>query len=188
MAIATLAELDAARDAARSEVHRRAAKAGVKAAEPLGIASSIWGETVAELIGDIQDIFQLSAADKAVLAPELLHGLSDLFAHYAPAAAKAGTLASIAATLRGSSIARRAAGSVASRTAARIGTRVAGSGRLGASAIGAIARRAWVVPIALGGGTAALYELLGRRCINQCHAYLHARLSPATVLPVAGIA
>lgn len=187
MPITTLAELDAARHAARSEVHKRAAKAGAKAAEPLGIATSIWGETVTDLIADIEDIFGLTAAEKAELEPELLHGLTDLIAHYAPTAAKAGTLASIAATLRGSSIARRAAGSVASRTAARIGTRVAGSGRFGASAIGAIARRAWVVPIALGGGTAALYELLGRRCINQCYAFLHARLAPAIVPPAAGV-
>lgn len=179
MPITTLSELDAARVTARSEVHKRAVKAGAKAAEPLGIATSIWGETVTDLIADIQDIYQLTPAQKAELEPELLHGLTDLLSHYAPAAAKAGTLASVAATLRGSSLARRAAGSVATRTATRIGTRFARSGRFGAGAIGAIARRAWVVPLALGGGTTALYEILGRRCINQCHAYLHARIAPA---------
>ncbi|HEX8446158.1 MAG TPA: hypothetical protein VF649_06040 [Sphingomonas sp.] len=179
MPLTTLADLDAARTRARADVHRRAIKAGAKAAEPLGIASSIWGETVTDLIADIQDIYQLTPDQKAELEPELLHGLTDLLAHYAPTAAKAGTLASVAATLRGSSLARRAAASVATRAAGRIGTRVARSGRFGASAAGAIARRAWLIPLALGGGTTALYEILGRRCINQCYDYLHARIAPA---------
>jgi len=179
MPITTPAELDAARSIARGEVHKRAVKAGAKAAEPLGIASAVWGETVTDLIADIQDIYQLTPAQRAELEPEILHDLGDLLSHYAPTAAKAGTLASIAATLRSSSLARRAAGSVATRTATRIGSRFARSGRFGAGAIGAIARRAWVIPLALGGGTTALYEVLGRRCINQCHAYLLARIAPA---------
>ena len=38
---------------------------------------------------------------------------------------------------------------------------------------------AWVIPAALGGGNAARYELLGRRAINQCYAYLRPRLGAA---------
>lgn len=182
MTITTLAELDAARDRARSEIHRRAAKAGMKAAEPLGIATSIWGETVTDLIADVQAIYGLTPAQQAELEPALLHSLADLLTHYAPTAAKAGSLASIMATLKGSSLARRAAGGMATRAAGRIGGRVARSGRFGASAVGALARRAWLVPVALAGGTLALYEILGRRCSDQCYAYLKAQL-PAPYSP-----
>jgi hypothetical protein len=180
MTITTLAELDRARDRAHAEIHRRAVKAGAKAAEPLGIATSLWGETAADLIADVQDIYELTPAERAALEPALLRSLGDLIAHYAPAAAKAGSLASITALLRSSSLARRAAGGIATRAAGRVGRRVARSGRFGASAIGAVARRAWLIPVALGGGTIALYEILGRRCSEQCHAYLHARVAPAT--------
>lgn len=177
MTITSLAELDAARDRARSEIHRRAAKAGMKAVEPLGIATSIWGETVTDLIADVQAIYALTPAQRAELEPALLHNLADLLTHYAPAAAKAGSLASIAATLNGSSLARHAANMMARRAVGRIGGRVARSGRFGASAVGALARRAWLIPVALGGGTVALYEILGRRCSDQCYAYLKTRIA-----------
>ncbi|WP_076068641.1 hypothetical protein [Sphingomonas montana] len=177
MSIVTVAALDAARDAARSEVHKRALKAGVKAAEPLGLATSIWGETVTDLIADIEDIFQLTPEQKAAIEPDLLHGLGDLISHYAPATIQAGSLATVMATLRGSSLARKAAGGIAARTATRIGGRVTRHAGFGGAAARAVLRRAWVVPLALGGGTGALYEILGRRCINACYDYLHARIT-----------
>ncbi|GGE77606.1 hypothetical protein [Sphingomonas prati] len=182
--ITALPALDAARDAARSEVHKRALKAGAKAAEPLGLATSIWGETVTDLITDIQDIFQLTPEQRTAIEPQLLHGLGELITHYAPATVKAGTLATVMATLRGSSLARKAANGVAARAATRIGGRVARHAGAGGMAARAVLRRAWVVPLALGGGTGALYEVLGRRCINACYDHLHAAIAspaPATI-------
>jgi hypothetical protein len=50
--------------------------------------------------------------------------------------------------------------------------------------LGMAARRAWLIPAALGGGAAAAYELLGRRCINQCDAYLRERIVKPAARPI----
>ena len=169
------AELDAMRTAARAEVHRRAARAAVGAIDPTGMANAVWSRQVADLVDDILDIFQLTVEQRAEIGPDLLRGVGDLIAHYAPPSSRAGLMAGLVETLQGSGLARRAARGAATRFGARL---VAGAG-IGGRAVGLVARRAWLVPLAIGGGTGVLYELLGRRCINQCHTYLSARLPAA---------
>ncbi len=166
MAIETVAALNDAREQARSLVHHRALKAAARAAVPFGFGSDALGD----LIEDIQRIFQLTPEQKAELAPTLITSVSDLVTAYAPAAIGAETVAGLTARLAGNPVARIAGRSFAARFLRRV---AAGRGLLGV-----VARRAWVIPAALGGGAAASYELLGRRCINQCDAYLRARIAP----------
>ena len=162
--IATVADLNAARDRARSLVHHRAVKAAARAAVPFGFGS----DALATLIDDVQAEFGLTPTQKAEMAPEVLTSFSDLLAAYAPPVIGAEAVAGLAARLGTLPMARIAGRSVAGRFVRRI---AAGRGLLGA-----LARRAWVIPAALGGGAAASYELLGRRAINQCYAYLRPRL------------
>ncbi|WP_156678883.1 hypothetical protein [Sphingomonas profundi] len=167
--IATLAELDAARAQARGLVHRRALKAAGRAAVPFGFGH----DALADLVDDIQRIFRLTPAQRAEIAPRLLTSMTDLIAAYAPPAIGAEAIAGLAARFGANPIARVAGRSFAGRLLRRV---AAGRGLLGT-----VARRAWVIPAALGGGAAAGYELLGRRCINQCHAYLRTRLPGAAI-------
>ncbi len=171
MAITTLAQLDAARDEARSLVHRRAGKAAMRAAVPFGFGSDALGT----LVDDIEAVFQLTPEQKADLAPKMLTGIGDIIATYAPAEIGAGALAGLAARLGTNPVARIAGRSFAGRFLRRIAT--------GRGLLGFAARRAWVIPAALGGGAAASYELIGRRCINQCHAYLRQRIAAPAALP-----
>ena len=186
MPLVSGAELDAARARSRSQVHKRAAKAALAAAEPLGVVGSLWSGTLASMIDEIQDIYQLTPAQRAEIEPELLRGVADVLARYAPGWAPGSRMASIVETLRRSTLARTAAAGAATRTVRRLGPGLAGRVAVGAGAARALARRAWVVPLALGAGTTLLYELLGHRCIGQCDAYLRSRLAPgATQLTAA---
>ncbi|TVV72208.1 hypothetical protein [Sphingomonas solaris] len=170
MGLSSIAELDAARAAARRMVHRRALKAAARAAAPFGFGR----DALADLVADVQAEFRLTPTEAAELAPRIHHSLADLVAAYAPAALGAEALAELTAVARANPVAQ-AAGRFRGHLARRvIGRFVAGRGLLGA-----MARRAWVIPAALGGGAAASYELLGRRAINQCYAYLRGRLETA---------
>ncbi len=167
MGLATLAQLDAARDRARSLVHRRALKAAARAAAPFGFGH----DALADLIADIQAEFRLTEAEKAQLAPRIHNSLSDLIAAYAPGALGGEAVAGIAAKMASNPVARFASRRAGGRVLRRV---VAGRGPLGA-----LARRAWLIPAALGGGAAASYELLGRRAINVCYNFSRAQLNAA---------
>lgn len=168
MGCSTLAELDAARERARRLVHRRALKAAARAAAPFGFGH----DALTDLITDVQAEFRLTDAEKTQLAPQIQTGLIDLVSAYAPGALGAEALAGIAAKMASNPITRFAGRRAGGRALRRI---VAGRGVLGT-----LARRAWLIPAALGGGAAASYELLGRRAINTCYAFSLARLNTAT--------
>ncbi|MET0270701.1 MAG: hypothetical protein ABW173_09760 [Sphingomonas sp.] len=167
MSLTNLAELDAARDRARSLVHRRALKAAGRAAVPFGFGH----DAIADLVADVQTEFRHTDAEKAELAPKIQTGLAQVIAAYAPGAIGAEAAAGLAATLASNPIARFASRRAGGRIVRRV---VAGRGLLGT-----LARRAWLIPAALGGGAAASYEVLGRRAINACYAYSRAKLDAA---------
>lgn len=171
MAITTVTELDAARAEARSLVHRRALKAAARAASPIGFGS----DAVADLIEDVQAAFGLTREQKAALAPAMLTSFTGLAAAYAPAALGVEAVAGLTAQLAANPVGRIAGRMVGGRFVRRIAS--------GRGLLGRVARRAWLVPAALGGGAAVGYELLGRRCINQCYAYLRPRLGTTALLP-----
>ncbi len=165
MPITTLAELDDAREQARALVNRRALKAAARAVVPFGFGS----DALAQLVEDVQTVFQLTPGQRTALAPAILTSFTDLAAAYAPAALGAEAVAGLAARLGANPVTRIAGRSFGGRFIRRV---AAGRGLLGT-----VARRAWVIPAALGGGAAASYELLGRRCINQCYALLRDELA-----------
>jgi hypothetical protein len=164
MAIETLAELDAARAKARAMVHSRALRAAARAAAPVGFGQ----DAVAHLVHDIEAVFGLTAEERAALAPTMVKSFADLAAAYAPGAAGGEALAGLAARLAANPVARVASRSLAGRFVTRVAK--------GRGLLGVAARRAWLIPAALAGGAAATYELLGRRCINSCYAYLRDRI------------